>query len=62
MEKWNYFWPYAGDFSTNKNGSYLDLAKSIQTDNILLNAFAGFRNIPLTKYLIDQVRQSQDEW
>lgn len=56
------FGPYAG-FSTKflKNGSYLDLAKSIQTDNILPMLSAGFRNIPLTKYLIDQVRQSQDD-
>lgn len=56
------FGPYAG-FSTKflKNGSYLDLAKSIQTDNILPMLSAGFRNIPLTKYLIDQVRQSNDD-
>ena len=56
------FGPYAG-FSTKflKNGSYLDLVKSIQTDNILPMLSAGFRNIPLTKYLIDQVRQSQDD-
>lgn len=56
------FGPYAG-FSTKflKNGSYLDLAKSIQTDNILPMLSAGFRNIPLTKYLIDQVRQSHND-
>lgn len=56
------FGPYAG-FSTKflKNGSYLDLAKSIQTDNILPMLSAGFKNIPLTKYLIDQVRQSQND-
>ena len=56
------FGPYAG-FSTKflKNGSYLDLVKSIQADNILPMLSAGFRNIPLTKYLIDQVRQSQDD-
>lgn len=56
------FGPYAG-FSTKflKNGSYLDLVKSIQTDNILPMLSAGFRNIPLTKYLIDQVRQSDDD-
>lgn len=53
------FGPYAG-FSTKflKNGSYLDLVKSIQSDNILPMLSAGFKNIPLTKYLIDQVRQS----
>jgi malate dehydrogenase (quinone) len=53
------FGPYAG-FSTKflKNGSYLDLVKSIQSDNILPMLSAGFKNIPLTKYLIEQVRQS----
>lgn len=53
------FGPYAG-FSTKflKNGSYLDLVKSIQADNILPMLSAGFKNIPLTKYLIEQVRQS----
>lgn len=56
------FGPYAG-FSTKflKNGSYLDLVKSIKTDNIFPMLSAGFKNIPLTKYLIDQVRQDHDE-
>lgn len=56
------FGPYAG-FSTKflKNGSYLDLPLSIQTDNIIPMLSAAFHNLPLTKYLIDQVRQSDDE-
>lgn len=56
------FGPYAG-FSTKflKNGSYLDLPASIQLDNVIPMLSAGFHNLPLTKYLIDQVRQSPKE-
>lgn len=56
------FGPYAG-FSTKflKKGSYFDLAKSIQLDNIKPMVSAGINNIPLTKYLIEQVFQSSDD-
>jgi len=56
------FGPYAG-FSTKflKNGSYFDLFKSINLYNIVTMVSAGLSNIPLTKYLIDQVRQSKSE-
>lgn len=56
------FGPFAG-FSTKflKNGSYLDLIKSIEFDNIKPMLYAGWNNIPLTKYLIEQVMQSQEE-
>jgi len=56
------FGPYAG-FSTKflKNGSYFDLAKSIQLDNIKPMLGAGISNIPLTKYLIEQVFQSSED-
>lgn len=56
------FGPYAG-FSTKflKEGSYFDLFKSIQTDNIIPMVAAGLDNIPLTRYLIDQVRQSPQD-
>lgn len=56
------FGPFAG-FSTKflKNGSYLDLIKSIELDNIKPMLYAGWHNIPLTKYLIEQVMQSQDK-
>lgn len=56
------FGPFAG-FSTKflKEGSYFDLLKSIQVDNILPMIAAGMDNIPLTRYLIDQLRQSPEE-
>ena len=57
------FGPYAG-FSTKflKHGSYMDLATSIKLNNVLPMLQAGWDNIPLTKYLIQQVRQtSQDK-
>jgi malate dehydrogenase (quinone) len=51
------FGPYAG-FTTKflKSGSLLDLFRSIKFSNIKAMIFAGVRNLPLTKYLIDQVR------
>ncbi|SEM75367.1 malate dehydrogenase (quinone) [bacterium A37T11] len=56
------FGPYAG-FSTKflKNGSWLDLPASIKVNNIRPMLAAGLDNIPLTKYLINQVRQSPDD-
>lgn len=53
------FGPYAG-FSTRflKTGSLLDLPRSIKPGNLRPMLSAGIRNMPLTKYLIDQVRQS----
>jgi malate dehydrogenase (quinone) len=61
-EKALLFGPYAG-FSTRflKEGSLLDLPLSIHFDNILSMLGAGVHNIPLTKYLIDQVRQSPED-
>lgn len=56
------FGPYAG-FSTKflKSGSYLDLPLSIKPTNIFPMMAAGLKNIPLTKYLIDQVKQSPQD-
>ena len=56
------FGPFAG-FSTKflKHGSYMDLPKSIQVDNVLPMVYAGLNNIPLTKYLIQQVRQTPED-
>lgn len=56
------FGPYAG-FSTRflKNGSLLDLPMSIKFDNLRPMLAAGIKNIPLTRYLIDQVSQSPEE-
>lgn len=56
-EKALLFGPFAG-FSTRflKNGSYSDLPLSIKPSNIVPMLVAGYKNIPLTKYLIEQVR------
>ena len=56
------FGPFAG-FSTKflKNGSYLDLPLSILPSNVIPMLSAGFHNLPLTKYLIDQVMQSPQD-
>jgi malate dehydrogenase (quinone) len=56
------FGPYAG-FSTRflKTGSLMDLFLSIRRTNILPMLAAGFHNIPLTRYLIRQVRQSEED-
>lgn len=51
------FGPYAG-FTTRflKHGSFMDLFKSIKFSNLRPMLAAGMHNIPLTKYLIEQVR------
>jgi len=56
------FGPYAG-FTTKflKKGSFFDLIKSIRISNIRPILSAGFHNIPLTKYLIEQVVQSSED-
>jgi malate dehydrogenase (quinone) len=56
------FGPFAG-FSTKflKNGSLLDLPGSIKFDNALPMIFAGIKNIPLTKYLIEQLRLKPED-
>lgn len=56
------FGPYAG-FSTKflKNGSLWDLPGSIKFSNIKPMMIAGVKNIPLTKYLIEQVTQSSED-
>lgn len=56
------FGPYAG-FSTKflKQGSYLDLFLSIEMHNVWPMLSAGIDNIPLTKYLVNQVMQSPED-
>lgn len=56
------FGPFAG-FSTKflKNGSYFDLPKSIEWDNVGPMLAAGWHNLPLTKYLVQQVTQSEED-
>lgn len=56
------FGPYAG-FTTKflKHGSSMDLFKSIKFNNIKPMLSAGIHNIPLTKYLIEQVTLSAEE-
>ncbi|SDX35680.1 malate:quinone oxidoreductase [Hymenobacter psychrophilus] len=61
-EKQLLFGPYAG-FSTKflKTGSYFDLPASIQFGNVKPMIMAGLKNLSLTKYLIQQVRQSPND-
>ncbi len=56
------FGPYAA-FSTKflKNGSYFDLPLSIEMHNVWPMLSAGIKNIDLTKYLIEQVFQSEED-
>ena len=56
------FGPYAG-FSTKflKQGSWLDLPRSIRMDNIGAMLAVARDNWPLTRYLIQQVLQSADD-
>ncbi|MGI4756920.1 MAG: malate dehydrogenase (quinone) [Janthinobacterium lividum] len=56
------FGPFAG-FSTKflKFGSFGDLPRSIGTGNMIAMLGAGATNVSLTKYLIGQVMQSQDD-
>ncbi len=56
------FGPFAG-FSTKflKEGSFLDLFKSIKLDNIPSMWGVFWHNIPLTKYLIEQVRMGHED-
>lgn len=61
-EKALLFGPYA-TFSTRflKQGSILDLPLSIHLDNIVSMLGAGIHNVPLTKYLIDQLLLSPED-
>ena len=56
------FGPFAG-FSPKflKTGSVLDLPTSIKPDNLTTMLAAGAKNIPLTKYLIEQVMLSKEQ-
>lgn len=56
------FGPFAG-FNTKflKEGSYTDLLKSINFDNIPSIFGAFWHNLPLTKYLIEQVSKSHKD-
>ena len=56
------FGPFAG-FSTKflRNGSYWDLFKSIKISNLWSMLKAGWHNIPLTKYLIKEVRANNND-
>jgi malate dehydrogenase (quinone) len=56
------FGPYAG-FSTKflKHGSLLDLPRSVRANNVLPMLAAGVDNLPLTRYLIEQVLLTPDD-
>lgn len=54
--------PFAG-FTTRflKHGSIFDLLKSMRLSNLWPMLAAGARNIPLTKYLVNQVKLTQEQ-
>jgi malate dehydrogenase (quinone) len=56
------FGPFAG-FSPKflKEGSMLDLVTSVKPDNLVTMLAAGAKNVPLTKYLIEQVMLSKEQ-
>ena len=56
------FGPFA-TFSTKflKNGSWIDLPASMGTDNLRPMMQAGYDNIPLTKYLVEQVMLNPED-
>jgi len=56
------FGPFAG-FSPKflKAGSMFDLVTSVKTDNLLTMMSSGAKNLPLTKYLIQQVTLSKEQ-
>lgn len=56
------FGPYAG-FTTKflKHGSYFDLPKSVEFDNIMSLLGAGYNNLPLVGYLVKQVSLSFED-
>ncbi|SDI41893.1 malate:quinone oxidoreductase [Alteribacillus bidgolensis] len=56
------FGPFAG-FSPKflKTGSMFDLATSVKPDNLVTMLASGAKNIPLTKYLIQQVMLSKEQ-
>lgn len=56
------FGPFA-TFSTKflKNGSWIDLPASVGSDNVRPMLQAGYDNIPLTKYLVQQVMLSPED-
>lgn len=56
------FGPFAG-FTTKflKQGSSLDLAKSLKADNIKAMLGVGKNNVDLTKYLINEARQTHEQ-
>ncbi|WP_332237062.1 malate:quinone oxidoreductase [Sporolactobacillus sp. KGMB 08714] len=56
------FGPFAG-FSPKflKTGSLFDLLKSIKTHNLVTMLAAGLKNVPLTRYLIQQILLSKEQ-
>ncbi|MBP1933709.1 malate dehydrogenase (quinone) [Ammoniphilus resinae] len=56
------FGPFAG-FSPKflKTGSKLDLVRSVRPNNVLTMVAAGTKNVPLTRYLVQQLRLSKEQ-
>ncbi|WP_252312812.1 malate dehydrogenase (quinone) [Sinobaca sp. H24] len=57
-----FFGPFAG-FSPKflKTGSNMDLFTSVRANNLITMSAAGMKNMPLTKYLINQLRLNKEQ-
>ena len=60
-EKSLLFGPLQGFAKILKNGSYLDLVKSVKPNNMITMLSAGVKEFNLTKYLVSQLMLSNEE-
>ena len=60
-EKSLLFGPFRVFAKILKNGSYLDLVKSVKPNNMITMLSAGVKEFNLTKYLVSQLMLSNEE-